>query len=134
MIEMKLKSIKINDTGDRQYIGLIEKDGTRALTIVIGYLEVQAISRSVNDVKLERPMTHDLTSAIIGATGCTLERVEVTELREGTFFAMVRLLKSNGEIAEIDARPSDAIALASAHGAPIFVAEEVLSEAATMDD
>ncbi len=75
-------------------------------------------------------MTHDLTSAIIGATGCRLERVEVTELRDGTFYAMVRLRKSDGEVAEIDARPSDAIALASALGAPIFVAEDVLAEAA----
>ncbi|MDA1195488.1 MAG: bifunctional nuclease family protein [Planctomycetota bacterium] len=126
---MRLQSIKINDTGDRQYIGLAEVDGDRSLTIVIGYNEVQAIDRFVKDVRPPRPMTHELVSNLIEATGARVERVDVTELRGGTYFAMIRLLRSDGTIAEVDARPSDAIALATALKSPIFVAEDVLREA-----
>lgn len=133
MIEMRLKTIKINDTGDRQYIGLAEVGGERNLTIVIGYNEVQAIKRGINDIRPERPLTHDLCNSLLEATGCTLERVNITELREGTFYALVRLLRPDGTIAEIDARPSDAIALASAQNAKIFVDESVLEEAASVD-
>lgn len=133
MVEMQLKTIKINDTGDRQYIGLAEVDGDRLLTIVIGYHEVQAIKRGVNGTKLERPLTHDFLNAFIEATGSQLDRVDITELRDGTFYALVRIVRADGSIAEIDGRPSDAIALASMQHAPIYVAEEVLQEAATFD-
>ena len=133
MIEMRLKTIKINDTGDRQYIGLSEVEGDRNLTIVIGYHEVQAIKRGVNDIKADRPLTHDLCNSILAATECKLERVDITELRDGTFYALVRLQRPDGAAVEIDARPSDAIALASAPSAPIFVEDDVLREAATMD-
>ncbi len=129
MVEMPLKTIKVNDTGDRQYIGLAEEGGGRSLTIVIGYNEVQAIKRGVNGIKADRPLTHDLLSAILEATECRLERVDITELRDGTFFALVRILKPDGSVAEIDARPSDAIAVATMQSAPIFVAEAVLDEA-----
>jgi bifunctional DNase/RNase len=133
MIEMRLKTIKINDTGDRQYIGLSEVNGERSLTIVIGYNEVQAIKRGVNEIKPERPLTHDLCNSILAATECKLERVDITELRDGTFYALIRLERPDGGVVEIDARPSDAIALASAQSTPIFVGEEVLKEAATAD-
>ncbi len=133
MVEMRLHSLKINDTGDRQYIGLSEVDGDRDLTIVIGYSEVQAIDRFVHDKRPPRPMTHELVSNLIEASGSRVERVDVTELRGGTFYAMIRLLRSDGSIAEVDARPSDAIALATALKAPIFVSDDVLREAATPD-
>ena len=133
MIEMQLKTIKINDTGDRQYIGLGEVDGDRILTIVIGYQEVQAIKRGVNGTKLERPLTHDFVNNMLEATECKLQRVDITELRDGTFYALVRIERPDGTVAEIDARPSDAIALASMQHAPIFVADEVLFEAATFE-
>lgn len=133
MPEMRLKSIKINDTGDRQFIGLAEVDGARSLTIVIGYPEVQAIDRFIKGVRPPRPMTHDLMRNLLEALECTVERVEVTELRGGTFYAMVRVQRPDGTVAEVDARPSDAIALASALEARIFVADEVLDEAMTME-
>ena len=132
MIEMRLESIKINDTGDRQYIGLTEVDGDQSLTIVIGYNEVQAIDRFVKEVRPPRPLTHDLVSNLLEATGSTVERIEVTELRSGTFYAMIRLERPDGSIAEVDARPSDAVALATALKAPIFVDEEVLREATNL--
>ena len=129
MVEMRLQSLKINDTGDRQYLALAEVDGDREMTIVIGYSEVQAIDRFVKDVRPPRPMTHELVSNLIEASGAKVERVDVTELRGGTFYAMIRLVRSDGTIAEVDARPSDAIAVATALKAPLFVAEDVLNEA-----
>lgn len=131
MVEMTLRTIKINDTGDRQYITLAAVEGEQLLTIVIGYLEVQAIKRGIDDIKAERPLTHDLLDALISASECTLERVSITELRDGTFYALIRLLRSNGEVVEIDSRPSDAIAIAAMRKAPIFVHEDVLAEAST---
>jgi len=128
---MRLESIKINDTGDRQYIGLAEVDGQRSLTIVIGYSEVQAIDRFMKEMRPPRPLTHELVSNLLEATGCKVERVDVTELREGTFYAMIRLERPDGTIAEVDARPSDAIALATALKAPIFVDPHVIQEAAS---
>ncbi len=128
MVEMRLQSLKINDTGDRQYIALAEVDGDREMTIVIGYSEVQAIDRFVKEVRPPRPMTHELVSNLIEASGAKVERVDVTELRGGTFYAMIRLVRADGTIAEVDARPSDAIAVATALKAPVFVAEDVLNE------
>ena len=110
-----------------------EREGLRTLPIVIGYSEVQAIDRFVKDYRLARPMTHDLMAALLEATGCEIERVDVTDLRDGTFYAMIRLQRPDGTVAEVDARPSDAIALATAVEAPIFVADDVLSEAAGID-
>lgn len=132
MIQMRLQTIKINDTGDRQFIGLKSVDDDRTLTIVIGYQEVQAIDRFVKEKRAPRPLTHDLASNLIEASGCRVERVDITELRNGTFYAMIRLERPDGSIAEVDARPSDAVALATALQAPIFVAEEVVAEAASL--
>jgi bifunctional DNase/RNase len=129
VIEVELRSIKINDTGDRQYITLGEKDGERSLTIVIGYSEVQAIDRFVKGLRMQRPMTHDLLVSAVEATGADVERIEVTDIRDGTFYASIRLRRMDGTAAQVDARPSDAIALASATGRPIFVAEAVLQDA-----
>lgn len=132
MVEMKLRSIKINDTGDRQYITLGEEGGDRSLTIVIGYNEVQAIHRFVNEIEMQRPMTHDLMVALLKGTGTEAERISVTELKEGTFYATIRLKRQDGTAVEVDARPSDAIALATALKCPIFVAEDVIRDAAIL--
>jgi uncharacterized protein len=129
VIEMELRSIKINDTGDRQYITLGEKEGERTLTIVIGYNEVQAIDRFVKGITMQRPMTHDLLAAVVEASGAQVERVEVTDLRDGTFYATLRMRRPDGVEAEVDARPSDAIALATALERPVFVADHVLEDA-----
>ena len=132
MIQMRLQTIKINDTGDRQFIGLKGVDDDRSLTIVIGYNEVQAIDRFVKGKRAPRPMTHDLVSNLVEATGCRVERVDITELRNGTFYALIRLERPDGSMAEVDARPSDAVALATALKAPIYVAEEVVEQATTL--
>lgn len=130
MVEMELRSIKINDTGDRQYIALGEKQGgERTLTIVIGYHEAQAIERFVKGRQMQRPMTHDLLAAVVGAAGAEVEQVAVTDLKDGTFYAEIRLRRLDGTVVEVDARPSDGIALATALGRPIFVDEDVLRDA-----
>lgn len=130
MVEMELRSIKINDTGDRQYINLGEKSGKRTLTIVIGYHEAQAIDRFVKGRSMQRPMTHDLLASLVAAAGAEVERVEVTDLRDATFFAEIQIRRQDGSPAVVDARPSDAIALATALERPLFVSEDVLRDAA----
>ena len=130
MIEVKLRRITINDTGDKQYVTLGEVGGERHLTIVIGYQEAQAVDRFVKGIALPRPMTHDLAVSLLGAAGAEMERIEVTRLHEGTFYAVIRLRRLDGSTIEVDSRPSDAIAIATALEKPIFVAEEVMDEAA----
>lgn len=130
MIPMSLKSVQVRDTGDRQYLELAEVDGERSLMIVIGYVEVRAIERFWNEKRTDRPLTHELISHLLGALDVKVERVMITELREGTFYALIRLVRPDGEVREVDARPSDAIAIATAMQAPIYVDESVIEEAA----
>ena len=129
MKECELTRIVLRDSVEESFIYLREKDGTgRTFPIVIGRWEARAIDRSVRNQSPKRPMTHDLLATVVEATGFTLERVDITDLQEGTFFAVLRLRK-DGEPVEVDARPSDAVALAVRTGAPIYVAEDVLGEA-----
>ncbi len=132
MIEVELQRITINDTGDKQFITLGEKEGERQLTIVIGYQEAQAIDRFVKSVKLSRPMTHDLAGALVEAAGADIQKIEVTSLKEGTFYAKIHLHRLDGAVVEVDSRPSDAIALATSVGKPIYVADDVMREAANL--
>ena len=126
---MLLHRILISETSDQQYIFLKEKDGERTFPIVIGYYEALAIDRFVKETAVPRPMTHDLLVKIVEALGARLEKVEVTNLKESTFYAVLHL-DLEGKKVEVDARPSDAIAIATAMKAPIFVSEKVLEEAA----
>jgi bifunctional DNase/RNase len=132
MVEMQLFRIVIRETSDQQYIYLREKDGSRQFPIVIGYNEASAIDRRVRDREMPRPMTHDLMAAVVRATGHALARVVVCELRNNTFYARLELAPpGGGPPVEVDARPSDAIALAVHLDAPIFVADEVLDAVVT---
>ncbi len=128
---MRLKSIKINDTGDRQYIGLAEVDGPRNLTIVIGYTEVQAIDRFVKEIRPQRPLTHDLIGSVLRGFEMKVEKVVINDLRENTFFARLFIsgeIDSGRRVVEIDGRPSDCIAIAQQQGAGIYMARQVLDE------
>jgi hypothetical protein len=127
---MELRGLHVNDTADRQYVTLGEKDGPRALTIVIGWNEIQAIDRVVKGARPPRPLTHELLAGVIGALGATLDRVDITDLKEGTFYAQLRMTRPDGTQVDVDARPSDALALAMALKRPIFVAESVIEAAA----
>lgn len=126
MIEMQLARIVIRETSDQQCIYLREKGGARQFPIVIGIFEAMAIDRKVRDRGTQRPMTHDLLARVVRDLGGTLERVVIADLRDNTFFARLVFLKADGTEAPVDARPSDAVALAVHLNAPIFVEDKVL--------
>lgn len=135
LIPMALSRIMISETQDHQYIVLKEKGGERQFPIVIGIFEAAAIDRRVKEKRPPRPLTHDLLWNLIGALGGTLERIVVNSLKDNTFFArlVIRVGGADGagRTIEVDARPSDAVAL-SVQGdtpVPIFVDEKVLEEA-----
>jgi bifunctional DNase/RNase len=108
---------------------LKEKNGERWLPIFIGAAEAQAISLLLQGVEYSRPLTYDLFNAILSAGGVRVLATDITQLRENTFYAVVHLKNLKGESKAIDARPSDAIALALKTKAPISVTEEVMTGA-----
>jgi bifunctional DNase/RNase len=131
LIEVELARVIIQQKGDQQYIHLREKDGGRTFPIVIGYNEVEEINRKLTGAEAPRPLTHDLVGRAIRTLGWRVARVVITELREGTFFAVLVLAPNEAATAkeaerEVDCRPSDAIALAVQTQARIFVAREVI--------
>ena len=128
-VEMELARIIIQETSEQQFIFLKECQGSRSFPIVIGIQEAVAIDRRLKGIPTPRPMTHDLLYNIIQIMGGTLERVMINDIRDHTFFATL-IVNRNGEMLEIDSRPSDAIALGVVDNTPIFVAEHVLDEVA----
>ncbi|HDL09985.1 MAG TPA: bifunctional nuclease family protein [Candidatus Omnitrophica bacterium] len=129
LIEVELVRIRIDEKRGDQVIVLKEKKGERYLPIVIGIIEATAIKMKVSGFKPPRPLTHDLLNNLIIQMGAKLEKVVVTKLENNIFYAKLVVRKSDGELIEVDARPSDSIALALRAGAPIFVEEEVLEQA-----
>ena len=129
-VRMRLSRIVINEINDEQVIYLKEIDGDRQFPIVIGIFEASSINRRVKKCHAQRPLTHDLIVQVAESLGAELDSVVIDELRNRTYFAKLRL-KQDGEIVEVDSRPSDAIAVAVTCDPPlpIYVAEEVLDEA-----
>ena len=132
-VHMQLSRIIISEINDQQVIYLKEVDGDRQFPILIGIFEATSIDRRVKGYPSPRPLTHDLLVSTVESLGAELDSVVINELRDHTYFARLRV-KQNGELIEIDARPSDAIAIAVTCDPPlpIYVAEEVLEDA-TMD-
>ncbi len=128
MIEMTLIGVRVELPGNQPIVLLKERDGERYLPIWIGTAEATAIAFALQGVVTARPMTHDLMKNVLEELGVNVERIMITELREGTFFATIQMAQ-NGSSYEISSRPSDAIALAVRVGVPIFANEDVLSEA-----
>jgi hypothetical protein len=126
-VQMELNKIIIKEIEEQQYIFLKEVDGERTFPIVIGSSEAYAIDRRLNGHVTPRPLTHDLLSSVIEQMGGKIERIEINDLQDHTFFARIHI-RQNGRIVEVDSRPSDAIALGIAQSIPIFVAEHVLAE------
>lgn len=127
-VQMDLKRIIINEVHDQQVVMLRETEGDRSFPIVIGIFEATSIDRRVRGLPSPRPLTHDLIANVIDQLGGDLQDIYISELREHTYFAKLRIRK-DGELIEIDCRPSDAIALAVTAKVPIYVAEEVIVEA-----
>lgn len=130
-LEATLDSISVTNVG---FILFLKSDGEeekgRVLPIFIGANEAQSIAQALGDEPPARPLTHDLLKAVLESVDAVVTRVEITDLREGTFYGKVRVLRSDVEESEFDARPSDAIALAVRFQAPILVARKVFEEAA----
>jgi bifunctional DNase/RNase len=111
---------------------LKEIGGDRRLPIIIGSFEAQHIALELEGIKPPRPLTHDLIRNVIEQLGFSISYVYINELRDGTFFAKIKM--DVGSVDEIDSRPSDAIALALKFSVPIYVSEEVMNEVAFIPD
>ncbi|SYZ74588.1 conserved hypothetical protein [Candidatus Zixiibacteriota bacterium] len=124
MLEVKVDGLALDMTTNSPVVILAPINLNKVLPIWIGHSEAWAIAMELSGIGSKRPMTHDLLKAVIVALSAQLEKVEITELKEQTFYARL-LLNVSGSVFAIDARPSDSIALALKWGAPIF-AEEAL--------
>jgi bifunctional DNase/RNase len=124
---MELKRIIISEIHEQQVIVLKELDGERNFSIMIGIFEATSIDRRVKKMPSPRPLTHDLIVSVVESMGGDISDIYISELRDHTYYAKVRV-RHEGELIEIDSRPSDAIALAVTANVPIYVAEDVLDE------
>jgi hypothetical protein len=128
LVEVELFQVILTDGSPTQGIVLREKSGDRIIPIFIGYNEAIAIDRKLKDVTVPRPLTHDLLQSVIERMGGKLERVVLNDLRDGTYYALL-IIQKDGQRVEVDARPSDAIALAVRTGAPVFAEDAVIRKA-----
>lgn len=137
MVHVRIASLALDPRSNQPVIVLKPLDDEpghgRLLPIWIGHPEATAILLAIEGVETPRPMTHDLLRGVVESLDAYLERVEITRVEEGTFYAAL-VLRGEERTRVVDARPSDSIALAVRTGAPIFVAEEVLDDAAVADE
>ena len=128
-VQMELSRIIISEINDQQVVYLKEVEGDRTFPILIGLFEATSIDRRVKHHSSPRPLTHDLIVAVVDSLGGKLHNVVISELKDHTYYAVIRVLKG-GEVIEIDSRPSDAIAIAVTcdPNLPIYVSEEVLAD------
>jgi len=130
---MSIKGLSVDPITNMPIIVLRETQGERMLPIWVGVFEANAIALQMESVETPRPMTHDLLKSVIEELGGRLERIVVSELKDNTFYATLRLRSQQGALI-VDARPSDAIALALRSGARIFVEEAVIQNARSLDE
>lgn len=131
-IEMTIKGLMIDPITNMPIVILKDKEGERVLPIWVGVFEANAIALQIENISTPRPMTHDLLRNILSEIEADVQRIVVSELKENTFYAMI-YLDSGGQTMAVDARPSDAIALALRTKAPIFVEETVVESAKGLD-
>lgn len=129
---MVISGIAIDPLTNGPIVILKELKGDRTLPIWIGILEATAIASELEGVKFSRPMTHDLLKNILGKMNVKVTKVEVCDLRNNTYYALIHMIHNGKEIA-IDARPSDALALSLRVKAPIYVSEEVIKQSQQID-
>ena len=132
LIEMTIKGLMLDPITNSPIVILKDKDGDRVLPIWVGLFEANAIALQIENVATPRPMTHDLLRNIITDLEGRVDRIVVSDLKENTFYAVVHLTV-RGERVAVDARPSDAIALALRTRAPIMVEETVIENAKNVD-
>jgi bifunctional DNase/RNase len=132
LIEMTIKGLMVDPITNMPIVMLKDMQGDRVLPIWVGIFEANAIALQIENIATPRPMTHDLLRNVIKDLDGTVERVVVCDLRDNTFYAVI-YLTVRGESVAIDARPSDAIALALRTRSPILVEETVIDNARTVD-
>ena len=132
LIEMSIKGLMVDPITNMPIVILKDKLGERVLSIWVGIFEANAIALQIENVTTPRPMTHDLLKNVIADLRARIEKIVVSDLKENTFFALI-YLSVGGEMMAIDARPSDAIALALRARAPIFVEDVVIDNAKPVD-
>jgi bifunctional DNase/RNase len=132
---MSLVGVRLEVPGNTPIVLLREEEGPRYLPIFIGPPEATAIVYALQGMETPRPMTHDLFKTVLDEMAVNLQRVVITELHDGTFYAEIEI-GGNGSVHRISSRPSDALALAARYSetVPIFVAEAVLDEAGVLFD
>ena len=131
LVEVRVSELSLDSDNKIGLVVLKEADGDRRLRIYIGEAEVLAIAYHLESVPVARPLTHDLLCSVLRALGGNLQKVVITKVEERTYYAEL-LVRRNGDIIGLDARPSDSIALALRAAAGIFVDEELLN-AATLE-
>lgn len=127
MVEMTVSELVVDTQSNTPVVVLREKDGNRMLPIWIGIMEATAIAMELEEVRFPRPMTHDLMKNLLDHLNVKVARVEVCDLRDNTYYALIHLRTGERESA-VDARPSDAIALALRTRSPIYVSDKVLKK------
>jgi bifunctional DNase/RNase len=132
LVEMTIKGLMVDPITNMPIIILRDKDGQKVLPIWVGVFEANAIALQIENISTPRPMTHDLLRNVIQDLNGEVQRVVVCDLRDNTFYALIYVVRPGGTVA-IDARPSDAIALALRVRAPIFVEDSVIEHAKTID-
>jgi bifunctional DNase/RNase len=130
-IQMSVGGLTLDPVTKTPIVILKDSENKLNLPIWIGLLEATAMATEIEGIKMARPMTHDLLKNILGEVGCAVESVEITELKENTYYALVRLTIGGRQLL-IDSRPSDAIALALRTKSPIFVAKAVLEASSVL--
>ena len=131
-IEMTIKGLMVDPITNMPIVILRDKDGQKVLPIWVGVFEANAIALQIENVTPQRPMTHDLLNNVIHDLRADIQKIVVSDLKDNTFYALIYLTIA-GEITAIDARPSDAIALALRARAPIFVEDKVIDSAKSVD-
>ena len=132
LVRMTVRGIALDPITNMPIIILKDSEEKRALPIWVGIFEANAIALELEKIATPRPMTHDLIKNILDGLGATVQQIVVNDLKENTLFAVIEV-NYNGNMVNIDARPSDAIALALRVNAPIFVTDKVVSKAKSMD-
>jgi len=130
-IQMTVGGLTLDPVTKTPIVILKDTENKLNLPIWIGLLEATAMATEIEGIKMARPMTHDLLKTVLGEVGCSVESIEITDLKENTYYAAVNLTLSGKQLV-IDSRPSDAIALALRTKSPIFVAKAVLEASSVL--
>jgi len=132
LVEMQIKGLMLDPVTNVPIVLLRDADGQRVLPIWVGPAEANAIALQIENLSPPRPMTHDLLRDVVGALGVTVQRVIISDLKGSTYYAYLEL-RQGDDVILVDARPSDALALAARTRAPIFVRDSVLDQEKSLD-